>query len=238
MNSLTSKYIAEFFGTMILVIFGCGTAMFSGNYLCIALAFGLSIVIVGYTFGKVSGCHLNPAVSFAFFVDGKMKVNEFVGYVISQIAGSIAGTLILVILVLCGALGEDYDGKLRNDIGDSSFGANGFGDMNFFGALLAEIILTTVFVLVVLYVVQSKEEAIRKHAILYIGTALTFVHILGIGLTGTSVNPARSIGPALFAISNTDGSSIAQVWVFIVGPLAGGFIASLVYSIIGKKTNN
>ena len=209
MNSLTSKYIAEFFGTMILVIFGCGTAMFSGNYLCIALAFGLSIVIVGYTFGKVSGCHLNPAVSFAFFVDGKMKVNEFVGYVISQ-----------------------------NDIGDSSFGANGFGDMNFFGALLAEIILTTVFVLVVLYVVQSKEEAIRKHAVLYIGTALTFVHILGIGLTGTSVNPARSIGPALFAISNTDGSSIAQVWVFIVGPLAGGFIASLVYSIIGKKTNN
>ena len=85
---------------------------------------------------------------------------------------------------------------------------------------------------------ESKEEAIRKHAVLYIGTALTFVHILGIGLTGTSVNPARSIGPALFAISNTDGSSIAQVWVFIVGPLAGGFIASLVYSIIGKKTNN
>ena len=237
MNSTTSKYIAEFFGTMILVIFGCGAAMFSGDYLATALAFGLSIVVVGYTFGKISGCHLNPAVSFAFFVDGKMKLNDFIGYVVAQVAGSIAGTFILVIFVLCGALGEDWEGKKLNDLGDSSYGANGFGNMNFFGALLVEVILTAVFVTVVLYVVQSKEESIRKHAAAFIGTALTFVHILGMGLTGTSVNPARSIGPALFAIPKTDADSIIQLWVFIVGPLVGAFIASLIYSIVGKKTN-
>lgn len=120
-------------------------------------------------------------------------------------------------------------------LSDSSFGANGFGDLNWFGALLVEIVLTFVFVLVILAVTESKDEGTRKHAPIFIGIALTFVHLLGIGLTGTSVNPARSIGPAIFAIGNTDWSSITQLWVFIVGPLVGAFIAALVNSVLIRK---
>lgn len=240
MNSATSKYIAEILGTFVLVFFGCGTAMVTGaSVVPTALAFGLSIIVVGYSFGKISGCHLNPAVSFAMFVDGKMKANDFIGYVISQVIGAFAATGVLAILVKCGALGKRYlgdgDYKLADDIKDTAFGANGFGEMNFFGALLVEIILTFIFVSVIIAVTESKDEGTRKHAPIFIGIALTFVHILGINLTGTSVNPARSLAPAFFAISNTDGSSIAQVWVFIVGPLVGSFIACLVNSVLIRK---
>lgn len=230
MNSVSKKYIAEAIGTFFLVLFGCGTAMFSSNIVAIALAFGISIIVAAYTVGGISGAHLNPAVYFALFVDGKMKTNEFVGYVLSQIVGSIVASGVLAIFVKCGALGS----KL-NDISDSSFGANSFGSLNWFGALLVEIVLTFVFVLVVLAVLESKEESTRKNAPIFIGIALTFVHLLGINLTGTSVNPARSIGPALFAIGKTDWSSLTQLWVFIVGPLVGAFIAALVNSVFIRK---
>lgn len=238
MNTRTQKYIAEILGTFILVFFGCGTAMVTGaNVVATSLAFGISIIVAAYTFGKISGAHLNPAVSFAMLVDGKMKVDEFVGYVISQVIGAFAATGILGILVKCGALGEVWNAKkakyvTANDFGDTNFGANGFGDMNFFGALLVEIILTFVFVLVIINITESDDEGTRKHAPIFIGIALTFVHLLGIGLTGTSVNPARSIAPAFFAIENTDWDSFKQLWVFIVGPMAGAFIAALVNSIL------
>lgn len=231
MNNTSQKYIAEALGTFILVFFGCGTAMLTSNVTAIALAFGLSIIVAAYTVGKVSGCHLNPAVSFAMLVDGKMKTNEFVGYSVSQIVGAFVASAFHAILVKCGCLGKTFDGEdmvKLNELGDTSFGANSFGTMNFFGALLAEIILTFVFVLVILAVTESKEERVNKNAPIFIGIALTFVHLLGIGLTGTSVNPARSIGPAIFAVSNTDWSSLGQLWVFIVGPLAGAFLASMV----------
>jgi len=240
MNTRTQKYIAEVLGTFILVFFGCGTAMVTGaNVVATSLAFGISIIVAAYTFGKISGAHLNPAVSFAMLVDGKMKTDEFIGYVISQVIGAFAATGILSVLVACGALGKVWDdkkGKLVSaGIGDSSFGANGFGNMNFFGALLVEIILTFIFVLVIINVTESEDEGTKKHAPIFIGIALTFVHLLGINLTGTSVNPARSLAPAIFGIGATDGDSFAQVWVFIVGPMVGAFIAALVNSILLRK---
>lgn len=234
MESVSKKYAAEAIGTFILVFFGCGTAMVTSDVVAIALAFGISIIVAAYTVGKFSGCHLNPAVSFALLVDGKMKLNTFVGYVISQVVGSFAASTVLALIVKCGAL-SNWEGKVLNDLSDSSFGANGFREMNFFGALIIEVILTFVFVLVVLAVTESKQETTKKNAPIFIGIALTFVHLLGINLTGTSVNPARSIGPAIFAIGNTDWSSITQLWVFIVGPLMGAFIAALVNSVLVRE---
>lgn len=235
MNSSSQKYIGEALGTFILVFFGCGTAMLTGaNVVATSLAFGISIIVAAYTVGKASGCHLNPAVSFAMLVSGKMKSSEFIAYTISQVIGAFAASLTHAILVWCGCMGTDYEGDKLNSLKDSAFGANGFGDMNFFGALLTEIILTFIFVLVVLAVVESKDEKVNKNAPIFIGVALTFVHLLGINLTGTSVNPARSIAPALFAISNTDWSSLGQLWVFIVGPLVGAFLASVVNILVVK----
>lgn len=240
MNARTQKYIAEIMGTFILVFFGCGTAMVTGaSVVPTAFAFGISIIAAAYTFGKISGAHLNPAVSFAMLVDGKMKMDEFVGYVISQVVGAFAATGILAILVKCGMLGERYNSKGKlvsaNDLSDTAFGANGFGNLNFFGALLVEIILTFVFVLVILNVTESEDEGTRKHAAVFIGITLFFVHIIGIGLTGTSVNPARSLAPAVFGAGCTDGDSLKELWVFIVGPLVGAFIAALVNSSLLRK---
>ncbi|MBE6837577.1 MAG: aquaporin [Ruminococcus sp.] len=240
MNEKTQKYIAEVLGTFILVFFGCGTAMVTGaSVVATSLAFGISIIAAAYTFGKISGAHLNPAVSFAMMVDGKMKVDEFVGYVISQVVGAFAATGVLAIIVATGALGKIWDAEKEKmvsaGIGDTAYGANGFGNMNFFGALLVEIILTFVFVLVIINITESKDEGTKKHAPIFIGIALTFVHLLGINLTGTSVNPARSIAPAIFAIDKTNGDSIAQLWVFIVGPMVGAFLAALVNSILLRK---
>jgi aquaporin Z len=238
MYSNTQKYAAEAFGTFVLVFFGCGTAMVTGaNVVATSLAFGLSILVAAYTIGPISGAHLNPAVSFGMFFDGRMKIGEAIGYTISQIVGAFVATLCHVVLVLCGMLSyTDMDGdRVKASISEVSFGANGFGDLNFVGALLTEVILTFVFVLVILCVTQSDDEGTSKHAGLFIAAALTFVHLVGIGLTGTSVNPARSIAPAIFAIGATDGHSLLQLWVFIVGPIAGAFLAAFMNTALIKK---
>ena len=124
--------------------------------------------------------------------------------------------------------------KVKATVGETNFGANGFGTMNFFGALLTEIILTTIFVVVILAVTQSDDEGTSKHAGLFIGAALTFVHLIGIGMTGTSVNPARSLAPAIFSSGVTDGDSLKQLWVFIVGPMVGSFLAAMINSLLIK----
>lgn len=235
MKNLTRKYISEIVGTFILVFFGCGTAMATNaNVVATSLAFGLSIIIAGYSVSQSSGCHLNPAVSFAMLVDGKMKLKDFIGYTVSQIAGSFIATAVLAVIVKCGGFSNLF-GMEKNDIKDYSFGANGFGNLNFFGALITEIVLTFVFVTVVLSVTKSKDMTIRKNAPIFIGIALVFVHLVGINLTGTSVNPARSIAPAFFAIANTNGSSIAQLWVFIIAPLAGAFFAAASNSFFNQN---
>jgi aquaporin Z len=212
-NSL-KKYVAEFIGTFVLVFFACGTAAVVGcsatagtGYLLTALAFGLVIVAMAYSIGNISGCHINPAVSIAMLVSKKMSVQDFIGYVIAQFAGSIVGAAVLMLFV----------GK------ESGLGANALYQGSIGLSLLIEIILTFVFVLSILGVTSKVENG--SVAGIVIGLSLTLVHILGISFTGTSVNPARSFGPALFV----GGSALSSVWVFIVAPLVGGVLAALVY---------
>ncbi len=240
MYSKSQKLAAEVFGTFVLVFFGCGTAMVTGaDVVATSLAFGLSIVAAAYTIGPISGAHLNPAVSFGMFFDGRMTLAEALSYTIAQIIGAFLGTLCHFVLVMCGMLGTVEGGKVvKTSVSEVSFGANGFGSLNFAGALLVEILLTFVFVLVILCVTQSDNESTSTHAGFFIALALTFVHLVGIKLTGTSVNPARSIPPAIFATGATNGKSIAQLWVFIVGPITGSFLAALFNTMLIKNTKN
>ncbi|MEF9852578.1 MAG: MIP family channel protein [Hydrogenoanaerobacterium sp.] len=225
------KYIAEFIGTMVLVIFGCGSAVTANTLLgktaagaqvplafstlLIAFAFGLVIVAMAYSIGNVSGCHINPAVSLAMLISGKISLPDFAGYLAAQFLGGIAGAGILA-----GMLGSN-----------AALGANGFGEASAIGAgmgqaFLVEVILTFVFVIAILGVTSKTENS--SVAGLVIGLTLTLVHILGIPFTGTSVNPARSFGPALVG----GGLALSQVWLFIVAPLVGAAIAAYVYKFI------
>lgn len=215
------KYISEFIGTLVLVLFACGTATVVGcatdnanvAYLLTALAFGLVIVAMAYSIGNISGCHINPAVSLAMLINGKMSVIDFIGYIIAQFAGAIGGAAII--------------GYLAG--WDCSFGANGLFEGDIIKSLIIEIILTFVFVLAVLGATSKIENS--GVAGIVIGLSLTLVHIFGIHFTGTSVNPARSFGPALFA----GGEALSNVWVFIVAPLVGGALAAIVWKLINSK---
>ena len=229
---MKKSYLAEFFGTMCLVIFGCGTAMLVGcdaasgsGYLLTALAFGLVIVGMAYCVGNVSGCHINPAVSLGVLINGGMTVGDFIGYVISQCVGALAGAGVLALIFGLGKVTDMTGG----------FGSNGLGGVggNAFAGLVVEIVLTFFFVLTILGV-TSKKAGHGSFAGLVIGLTLVLVHILGIGLTGTSVNPARSIGPAIVAAIAGNGAPLACLWVFIVGPLAGGALAAVVYKALEK----
>ena len=228
------KYVAEFIGTCVLTLFGCGAAAVSGGVegelgiLGIALAFGLAVVAMAFAIGDISGCHINPAVSLGVFVAGGMSVGDLIGYIISQFLGGAAGAgLLYIIEIMTDSVEPSSNG----------LGANGFGDfsyvgINLGGALLVEVVLTFVFVLVVLAVISKAENSIIGGVV--IGLTLTFVHIFGIPLTGTSVNPARSLGPALF--SGVD--YIAQVWVFIVGPMVGAALAALAFRLLYSGSGN
>jgi len=215
------KYIAEVIGTMVLVFMGCGSAVFlgadvSGGHLAVALAFGLSIVAMAYVIGNVSGCHINPAVSLGALLDKRISLVEFCGYVASQVIGAIVGAALL--FALSNIAGVDQTGALGTN---GLANAGGIG-----GGLFTEIILTFIFVLVILGVTADKSKGTIAGVV--IGLTLTFVHIVGIPLTGTSVNPARSIGPAIFA----GGQALVDLWVFIVGPFIGAVLAAVVYQII------
>ena len=230
--SSTNKYIAEFIGTMVLVVLGCGTAMLVGcdtkngcGYILTALAFGLVIVGMAYSVGNISGCHINPAVSLGVLISGGMSVTEFIGYIVSQCLGAFAGAGILAAIFGLGGVKDQTGG----------FGSNGLAGVNenAFAGLLVECVLTFVFVLAILGVTSKK----AKHGSfggLVIGLTLTLVHILGIGLTGTSVNPARSFGPALVAAFTGNMAPLGALWVFIVGPLAGAAIAAVTYKALEK----
>lgn len=229
------KYLCEFIGTAVLVLFGCGTAVVTGGLtagaplgtfgvLTIAMAFGLSIVAMAYVIGNISGCHINPAVSLAMLINKKMDVKDFVGYVIAQVIGAIAGIGILY------AIGS------WSNLGVESLGANGFGDASFVGlnmggAILVEIILTFVFIYTILGVTSDDKKS--SVAGIVIGLTLAFVHIIGIPLTGTSVNPARSLAPAIFL----GGEALKQVWVFIVAPFVGSALAAIVFKFLNKSEN-
>ncbi len=227
------KYIAEFIGTCTLVTVGCGTAMLVGcdaangsGYLLTALAFGLVIVAMAYSIGNISGCHINPAVSLAVFMNDGLDAKDFCGYVIAQVLGALGGSAILAAIFGLGGVADMTGG----------FGANGLAGVNgsAVAGLLVEIVLTFIFVTAILGVTSSKAGH-GSFGGLVIGLSLVLVHILGIGLTGTSVNPARSVGPAIFAAINGNGTPLAQLWVFIVGPLVGAALAAVVYRYLEKK---
>jgi aquaporin Z len=220
----SKKFAAECLGTFVLTFMGCGSAMFlgcdiPGGHLAVAFAFGLSIVAMAYVIGGVSGCHINPAVSLAMLMDKRIKVNEFVGYIISQIAGAVLAAALLRLLVIFGL--ADLTGALGSN---GVANAGGIG-----GALIIEVLLTFIFIFTILGVTGDSSKG--SVAGIVIGLTLTFVHIVGIPLTGTSVNPARSIGPALFA----GGDALASLWVFILAPLVGAALAALAYKALVKK---
>ncbi len=224
------KYIAECIGTCVLVVLGCGTAMLVGcdaangsGYLLTALAFGLTIVGMAYCVGNISGCHINPAVSLGVLMSGGMEMGDFIGYVVSQCIGALLGSGILALIFGLGSVTDQTGG----------FGSNGLAGVNGnpIAGLLVEIVLTFIFVMTILGV-TSKKAGHGSFGGLVIGFTLTLVHILGIGLTGTSVNPARSFGPAVVAAITGNTAPIASLWVFIVGPLVGAALAAVVYKYL------
>ena len=229
---MNKKYLAEAIGTCTLVMLGCGTAMLvgcdaasGGGYILTALAFGLSIVAMAYCVGNISGCHINPAVSLGVLLSGGMEKKDLAGYVIAQCVGALVGSALLALIFKLGGVTDMTGG----------FGANGLAGVggNVFAGLLVEIVLTFIFVMCILGVTSSKAGH-GSFGGLVIGLTLTGVHILGIGLTGTSVNPARSIGPAIVAAIAGNTAPLACLWVFIVGPLIGASLAATVYKALEK----
>lgn len=218
------KYLAEMFGTMVLVLMGCGVAVSLGcnpidNIPAVvgtALAFGLSVVAMAYTIGGISGCHINPAITLGCFLSGRMNAKDCGMYMLFQVIGAFIGSALLWVLV-------------GNVDGMDGTGANTLQEgVSMIGGLLAEIIFTCVFVLVVLGATAKTNGATNNFAGLAIGLALVLVHLVCIRYTGTSVNPARSIAPAVFAC----GDALSQLWIFVVGPFVGAVLAACIWKII------
>ena len=222
------KYVAECIGTFVLTFLGCGTAMFLGcgdtaGVVGTAIAFGLSVVAMAYTIGGISGCHINPAITFGVALSGRMSWKDAVGYWVGQIIGAIiAGAVLMLIVKVTGA-----PGAMGNPAGLGTNGVANAGGVG--GALLVELIATFLFVFVVLGTTDEKKGA-GNLAGLAIGLTLILIHLVCINLTGTSVNPARSIGPALFV----GGEALANVWVFILAPMVGGALAAGCWKAIAK----
>lgn len=214
------KYFAEALGTMVLVLLGCGAAVFNGGavsvaaVLTIAFAFGLSVVAMAYAIGPISGCHINPAITLGVWLSGRMSGKDACGYMVAQVIGAIVGSAIIWLITNTGT------GVL------SGTGANDYAEGNLWPALIAEVVATCIFVYVVLRTTDSEKGA-GNFAGLVIGLTLVLIHIVVIPITGTSVNPARSIGPALFE----GGAALAHLWVFIVAPLVGGAAAAALAKI-------
>lgn len=218
---MKKKLIAECIGTMVLVLMGCGSAVFNGGavsvsaVLTIAFAFGLSVVAMAYTIGQISGCHINPAITLGVWMSGRMPVKEALGYIVAQIVGGIIGSAILYVIAA--------------NMGITGTGANGYAEGQLLSALVAEIVFSFIFVFTVLGT-TAKGNSTSKWAGLAIGLCLVLVHIVCIPITGTSVNPARSIAPAIFA----GETALRQLWLFILAPSAGGILAAFAWKEFEK----
>lgn len=232
MNNTLKKAVAECIGTFVLVFVACGVAgATGGNLVATSLAFGLTIVAMAYSVGRVSGCHINPAVSLGCLLTKRMSAKDFCIYVISQIIGGFLGA------VLVFGIFKMADVKPLGDACNYAvgFGVNGLTAGGVIGALIAEIVLTGIFVYAILNVTDEKAGN-GKIAGIVIGLTLTLVHLIGINLTGTSVNPARSIATAFSAlIYNGTTDALAQVWMFIVAPLIGAVVAAVTYKAINTE---
>jgi len=217
------KYLAELVGTFVLTFLGCGAAVSlncgvdTASVVGTAVAFGLSVVAMAYTIGGISGCHINPAISLGVFLSGRMSAKDCVMYIVFQVVGAILAAAVLAAIVsTCPGLAQG-----------TTTGANACASTQING-LIVEIVLTMLFVLVVLGATSRTNGATNNFAGLAIGLSLILIHLVGIHYTGTSVNPARSIGPALFE----GGKALSDLWVFIVGPFVGGALAAIVWKII------
>jgi aquaporin Z len=216
------KYLAELVGTFILVLLGCGTAVVAGDkvgILGIAFAFGLALIGAAYGIGPISGCHINPAVSLGVFVAGRMTLGEMIGYWVGQCVGAILAAWVLLVIVV-GAPGYSL---AVNGLGQNGWGAGYQGEYNLQSAILFEAVATMIFVIVILG--STQKSAPSGFAGLVIGITLVAIHIFGIHITGVSVNPARSLGPALFV----GGAALKQLWLFLVFPSIGGMVAGLLF---------
>lgn len=222
-----NKYFAEFIGTFILVLIGCGSAVVAGSQIGfsgISMAFGLAVLVMVYAIGNISGCHINPAITISMLVAGKISGKDTVGYLVAQFLGGIVGALILYFVA---------SGKADYSLAVNGLGQNGYGDLSpmkygMGAAFLAEVVLTFIFLIVIFGATSPKAPG--GFAGVAIGWSLAMIHMVGIPITGTSVNPARSFGPALIV----GGEALSQVWLFLLAPIIGGVIAALVWNYVLK----
>ena len=227
------KYVAEFFGTFWLVLGGCGSAVLAATFpetgigfLGVSLAFGLTVLTMAFAIGHISGCHLNPAVSFGLWAGGRFPANQLLPYIIAQVIGAIFAGGVLY-LIASGKAGF----SLSDGFASNGYGAHSPGGYSMFSALVTEIVMTMMFLLVILG--ATDERAPQGLAPIAIGLCLTLIHLISIPVTNTSVNPARSTGVALFA----GGWAIGQLWLFWIAPIVGAFIGAAIYRFIGSMEN-
>src|SRR5208282_1113712 len=225
--SASKKYVAELVGTFVLVFMGCGSVTLAGQYIGfvgIAFAFGLSVLAMVYAIGGVSGCHINPAISISMLASGRMKPKETVIYVIVQCVGAVIAAGLLYVV----ALGNPGYSLAVNGLGQNGYGAASPGGFSMTSGFIAEIILTFIFLLVIYG--STSEQVPRGFAGIPIGLSLVLIHLVGIPITGTSVNPARSLGPAVLV----GGVALSQLWLFWVAPIIGGLLAAAVWRFLSK----
>ncbi|WP_158992432.1 aquaporin Z [Mucilaginibacter sp. L196] len=232
-TKLFTKFSAEFFGTLVLVLMGCGSAVIAGangttgvGILGIAFAFGLSVVAMAYAIGHISGCHINPAISIGMVVAGRMPAKEAGVYIIGQILGAIAGAGLLFLI----ASGKDGYSIVANGLGQDGYAAASPGGYNLLSGFVAETVFTFIFLLVI-FGSTSTRNINGGFAGLAIGLSLVLIHIVGIPVTGVSVNPARSIGPALLV----GGTAISQLWLFILAPILGSVLSAVVWRYLLER---
>jgi aquaporin Z len=233
MKTNPSKFFAEFFGTLVLVLMGCGSAVIAGangstgvGLLGISFAFGLSVVAMAYAIGHISGCHINPAISIGMVVAGRMTLTEAIIYIIAQILGALAGAAILLFI----ASGKAGYSIAANGLGQNGFGAGSPAGYSLQAGFVAELVFTFIF-LFVIFGSTSTKNIHGGFAGLSIGLSLVLIHIVGIPVTGVSVNPARSIGPALLV----GGQALSQVWVFIAAPIVGSILSAVTWRYLLER---
>jgi aquaporin Z len=230
-TSASKKYVAEFVGTFVLVFMGCGSAVLAGKYIGfvgIAFAFGLSVLVMVYAIGGISGCHINPAISISMLASGKMKAKDAAIYVVMQCLGAVVASTVLYGV----ALGKPGYNIAVDGLGQNGYGVASPGGFSMLSGFIAEVVLTFIFLLVIY---GATSEAVPKgFAGIPIGLSLVMIHLVGIPITGTSVNPARSLGPALLV----GGIALSQLWLFWVAPIIGGLLAAALWRFLGPQVEN
>jgi aquaporin Z len=222
------KYVAEFLGTFVLVFMGCGSAVLAGRYIGfvgISFGFGLSVLAMAYAIGGISGCHINPAVSIAMLAAGKMKAKDTVIYIVMQCIGAVVASAVLYVV----ALGLPGYTLAAGGLGQNGYDAASPGRFTMRSGFIAEVVLTFIFLLVIFG--STSERAPKGFAGISIGLSLVLIHLVGIPVTGTSVNPARSLGPAVIV----GGTALNQLWLFLVAPVIGGILAAAVWRLLEEK---